>query len=138
MVAFLDAIATNHTSFFREEQHFAFLRDQVVPAAAGAAGPPGRSRCGARPVRRGEEPYTLAITLADALPDGADGVHDAGVGPVDEGAGHGPRRRLQDGSRARTFPLDVLRRHFERGMGAAGRAGARRRRACAGASSSPS
>src|SRR5262245_22398384 len=27
----LDAIATNHTSFFREPRHFEFLRDQVVP-----------------------------------------------------------------------------------------------------------
>src|SRR5690349_13550346 len=30
----LDAIATNHTSFFREAQHFTFLRDEVLPGCA--------------------------------------------------------------------------------------------------------
>ena len=31
MTALLDAITTNHTSFFREPQHFAFLKDTVLP-----------------------------------------------------------------------------------------------------------
>src|SRR5450759_1179217 len=37
----LDAIATNHTSFFRESQHFEFLRDQIAPAFAAEAGSAG-------------------------------------------------------------------------------------------------
>src|SRR5262245_34492993 len=31
LTTLLDAIATNHTSFFREPQHFAFLKDTVLP-----------------------------------------------------------------------------------------------------------
>jgi len=34
ITALLDAIATNHTSFFREPQHFEFLRSTVVPLLA--------------------------------------------------------------------------------------------------------
>src|SRR5262245_53038111 len=61
----LDAIATNHTSFFREPQHFEFLRDQVVPglqARARGAGIDGW--CAASST--GEEAVTIAITLLEA------------------------------------------------------------------------
>jgi chemotaxis protein methyltransferase CheR len=116
MVAFLDAIATNHTSFYREEQHFAYLRDQVLP--------PLLARPGHREVRvwsaacsSGEEPYTLAITLADALPDGADGVH-VFASDLSTKALATARGGVYKLDRVRGIPTDVLRRHFERGMGA--------------------
>ena len=32
LLAMIDALATNHTSFLREPDHFQFLRDQVLPA----------------------------------------------------------------------------------------------------------
>ena len=32
LLAMIDALATNHTSFLREPDHFQFLRDQVIPA----------------------------------------------------------------------------------------------------------
>jgi len=61
----IDALTTNETYFFREPQHFDFLRDTVVPATA---------RVG-RPVRvwsaagsTGEEAYTIAMVLAAAMP----------------------------------------------------------------------
>ena len=40
LVAMIDALATNHTSFLREPDHFEFLRDQVLPGAGHAR--PGR------------------------------------------------------------------------------------------------
>src|SRR5690242_445219 len=39
LTEFLDAIATNHTSFFREKQHFDLVQRQVVPAFAGRGRP---------------------------------------------------------------------------------------------------
>ncbi len=116
MVAFLDAIATNHTSFFREEQHFQYLKDRVLPPLL------------ARPVRReirvwsaacssGEEPYTLAITLADVLPDGVDGVHIF-ASDLSTKALATARGGVYKLDRVRGIPTDILRRHFERGMGA--------------------
>src|SRR5581483_6773916 len=50
--ALLDAIATNHTLFFREEQHFRTLED-VARRRAGSSG---------------EEPYTIAMTLERMAP----------------------------------------------------------------------
>jgi chemotaxis protein methyltransferase CheR len=66
----IDAISTNHTSFFRESHHFEFLRDKILPELA------GRRQAERWPILRvwsaacssGEEPYSLAITLAEVLP----------------------------------------------------------------------
>ena len=66
----IDAISTNHTFFFREEQHFEFLRTVALPELA------ARRRAERWPALRvwsaacssGEEPYSLAITLAETFP----------------------------------------------------------------------
>jgi chemotaxis protein methyltransferase CheR len=66
----LDAITTNHTSFFREPQHFAYLADVVLP--------PLRDRSRVTPIlgwsaacSTGEEPYSIALTAARVLGDDA-------------------------------------------------------------------
>jgi chemotaxis protein methyltransferase CheR len=58
---FIDALATNHTGFLREEDHFSFLRRHY-----------GRGTPRGRPVRfwscacsTGEEPYSIAMTMLD-------------------------------------------------------------------------
>jgi chemotaxis protein methyltransferase CheR len=72
IAAMLDAIATNHTAFFREPQHFEFLAEVVLPAL--------QARRGRLPIlgwtaacSTGEEAYTLAITAFQALGDDAGG-----------------------------------------------------------------
>lgn len=59
----LDLLTTNETYFFREPKHFDFLRTHVLPQAR--AGQPFRVWSAAS--SSGEEPYTLAMTLADSL-----------------------------------------------------------------------
>jgi chemotaxis protein methyltransferase CheR len=66
LTAMLDAITTNHTSFFREPQHFEYLATVVLPPLRDAhrAGPIlGWSAACAT----GEEPYTIAITAAEVF-----------------------------------------------------------------------
>lgn len=59
----LDLLTTNETYFFREPKHFDFLRTQVLPTAK-----PGQVfRLWSAASSSGEEPYTLAMTLADSL-----------------------------------------------------------------------
>lgn len=63
---FINAITTNKTDFFREPQHFAFLRDVVLPAASRAAITRSvRFKAWSAGCSSGEEPYTLAMVLAD-------------------------------------------------------------------------
>lgn len=60
----LDLLTTNETYFFREPKHFDFLRAQVLPQAQ-----PGRTfRLWSAASSSGEEPYSLAMTLAEGLP----------------------------------------------------------------------
>ncbi len=66
LTAMLDAITTNHTSFFREPQHFEYLEHIILPAL--------RDRSGSVPIlgwsaacSTGEEPYSIALTAARVL-----------------------------------------------------------------------
>lgn len=59
----VDLLTTNETFFFREPKHFEFLAQTIVPACANAN--PLRVWSGASST--GEEPYTIAMTLAEAL-----------------------------------------------------------------------
>jgi chemotaxis protein methyltransferase CheR len=70
LTALIDAIATNHTLFFREPQHFAFLASVVLP--------PLRARSERLPIlgwsaacSSGEEPYTIAMTAFEQFGDDA-------------------------------------------------------------------
>ena len=65
LLAMIDALATNHTSFLREPDHFQFLRDQVVPGL-GARDP---IEVWSAACSTGEEVWTLAMLLNEALPN---------------------------------------------------------------------
>ena len=62
----VDALTTNKTDFFREPQHFDFLRQSVLPGLAQANRP---LRFWSAACSSGEEPYSLAIQLFEALPN---------------------------------------------------------------------
>jgi len=65
----IDVVSTHHTAFFRENGHFQFIREQVVPEMLARARPERWStfRAWSAACSSGEEPYSLAITLAEAL-----------------------------------------------------------------------
>ena len=63
--AFINALTTNLTSFFREPHHFPILADH---ARARTGSDASRVWCSASST--GEEPYSIAMTLAEALPSG--------------------------------------------------------------------
>ena len=69
IVNLLDAISTNVTYFFREDKHFNFLADTVIPELKST-----KKRESERKIRlwsagcsTGEEPYSLAITFAENM-----------------------------------------------------------------------
>ncbi len=61
--ALIDVMTTNKTSFFREVDHFHFLREQVLPGLNNQ-----RVRFWSAACSSGEEPYSLAILLREHLP----------------------------------------------------------------------
>lgn len=59
----LDLLTTNETYFFREAKHFDFLRDTILPNWSGDR----PFRVWSAACSSGEEPYTIAMVLAEAL-----------------------------------------------------------------------
>ena len=64
-----NAITTNLTSFFREPHHFQYLREHVLAPRAGNPRTPRRIRIWSAGCSTGEEPYSIAMTVLEALPD---------------------------------------------------------------------
>ena len=65
----IDAISTNHTFFFRENAHFDFVRERIVPEMKQRRTTERWPRflAWSAACSSGEEPYSLAITLQESL-----------------------------------------------------------------------
>ena len=73
MILLLDSISTNFTHFFRENHHFEYLRNQIVPQIKERRGrTQKRIRIWSAGCSSGEEPYSIAITLLESLNPGFD------------------------------------------------------------------
>jgi chemotaxis protein methyltransferase CheR len=64
LAAMIDALATNHTSFLREPDHFTFLREEVLPTLGTRK--PVEVWCAA--CSTGEEVWSLAMVLNESCP----------------------------------------------------------------------
>jgi chemotaxis protein methyltransferase CheR len=106
----LDLLTTNETYFFREPKHFDFMRSQVLPQA-----PPGRTfRLWSAASSSGEEPYSLAMTLANGLPSTPWEIIASDISSrVLETARHGhyPMERVDN------IPKHLLSKHCLKGTG---------------------
>ena len=60
----IDAMTINKTSFFREADHFQFFREHILTEIQDS-----RMRFWSAACSSGEEPYSLAITLRESIPD---------------------------------------------------------------------
>jgi len=69
LVLMLDCISTNKTGFFRENQHFEYLRNTILPELVVNKRAKGEHtfRVWSAGCSSGEEPYTLAIILSEFL-----------------------------------------------------------------------
>jgi chemotaxis protein methyltransferase CheR len=64
LIALIDAVSTNHTFFFREVSHFNFLKNEL---AKGSLSEKRRLRIWCAASSSGEEPYTILMTVHQAL-----------------------------------------------------------------------
>ena len=66
----IDALTTNETSWFRDGEPFRALTDIVLPGLLPTRQAERRLRVWSAACSSGQEPYTLAMVLQDALPPG--------------------------------------------------------------------
>jgi chemotaxis protein methyltransferase CheR len=112
-IAMMDALTTNHTSFFREPAHFAFLRETVLPALRARR----QVSLWSAACATGEEAYSLGMLLLDEV--GARVPNQVRILATDIS-----RQALQTAAegiytaeKLDAVPPDALRRHFLRGSG---------------------
>lgn len=67
----LAALTTNVTRYFREPHHFEHLKSRVLPDLLARARARGRVRIWSAGCSTGQEPYSIALTVLDLLPDAA-------------------------------------------------------------------
>ncbi|GAB4278722.1 MAG: hypothetical protein Kow0065_24730 [Methylomicrobium sp.] len=66
---FINAITTNLTSFFRENHHFEYLKNRVIPELLEVKKSKRIIKAWSAGCSTGEEPYSLAMTLLENIPD---------------------------------------------------------------------
>ena len=106
----IDLLTTNETYFFREPEHFAFLKRTL----ASSAQPERHWRIWSAACSSGEEPYSIAMVLADVLgPDRGEVVASDISQRVLRRAqrGHYPLARVEH------LPQDYLHRFCLKGVG---------------------
>ena len=112
----IDAISTNHTFFFREINHFNFLNQVLLPQfAEGRLGNSRSLKVWSSACSTGEEPYSVAITLAEFLKDRPDVHWDIQCSDISTRVLDFASKAIYDQSRLQHVQADWRRRHFQKG-----------------------
>ncbi|MBH0189470.1 MAG: protein-glutamate O-methyltransferase [Nitrospira sp.] len=109
----LDLISTNKTDFFREPQHFEFLRANILPGLTESR----QIRIWSSACSSGEEPYTIAMTLFEHLQDIAQWDCKILASDLSTRVLAKAAAGVYDQDRFRDVSPDILHRHFLRGQG---------------------
>lgn len=111
----VDVISTNHTQFFREEQHFKWLQTELLPRWREPKRHGEMLRAWSAACSSGEEPYTLAIVLAeffDAAPRWTIHATDISTRVLASA-----QKAVYSEEKLSSVRPELLRRYFQRGAG---------------------
>lgn len=106
----LELITTNETYFFREQKHFDYLQDEILPKLR----PGSNFRVWSAASSTGEEPYSIAMLLKDRCPSEWELLCSDVNRTVVEQAKIG----IYPDMRVKNIPPDYLRRFCRKGVGA--------------------
>ncbi len=109
LIALLDALTTNFTSFLREPAHFDFLRRTIAP------GLKDQIRIWSAACSTGEEPYTIAFSLLEELGTPAASRIHILASDISSRALAAAERGVYEAERFKEFPKDWLSKYLLRG-----------------------
>jgi two-component system CheB/CheR fusion protein len=112
--ALFNTILINVTAFFRDPPAWDYLREEVVPSILAERGPGDPIRVWSAGCASGQEAYTLAMILAEALgPDEFRQRVKIYATDVDEEALAEARAAAYDAKAVESVPAELLDRYFE-------------------------
>jgi two-component system CheB/CheR fusion protein len=112
--ALFNTILINVTAFFRDPEAWDFIRDDVIPRLLAERSPTDPVRVWSAGCASGQEAYTLAMLLADALgPDDFRQRVKIYATDVDEEALAEARTATFDARAVESVPPDLLTKYFE-------------------------
>lgn len=115
LVNMIDSLSTNLTNFFRESNHFDRLTEIVKEKAL--AKKQLRFRVWSAGCSTGEEPYTLAIVLREALGDDRNDDIKIMATDISTRVLKTAMAGIYDENKVRNIPQPLLRKYFLRGTG---------------------
>jgi chemotaxis protein methyltransferase CheR len=110
----VEALTTNETSWFRDGDPFTALTSTVMPALLAARGPNERLQIWSAACSSGQEPYTIAMLLEDAIPNAASRVSITATDLSREMVERTKAGRFTQLEVNRGLPAPMLVRHFTR------------------------
>lgn len=114
----IDRISTNHTHFFRETKHFDFLGEKLLPQWRADARSRGAAfRVWSAASSTGEEPYTIAIHLAENLAPAESRAWEIEATDISTRVLDIARKGVYDTDRLSGMSPELVRRHFQKGLG---------------------
>lgn len=109
----LSIMTTNFTRFFRENHHFEFLSANLLPTLLKQAKSGRRIRIWSAGCSDGQEPYSIALTLLEAMPDIGNLDVKILATDIDPKILAKAKSGTYDKSVAETVPAALLKRWFE-------------------------
>ncbi|MCM5703744.1 CheR family methyltransferase [Larsenimonas salina] len=108
---FVNSLTTNLTSFFREMHHFPLLSEHALKKKS-----QGQFKVWCSAASTGEEPYSIAITLRDAL--GMNASASLVATDIDTSALAKARAGVYSDNQVSKISQEQLRKYFQKGKGA--------------------
>ena len=107
--AMVDILTTNKTNFFRESEHLDYLRNEIITGLEN-----DQMRIWSAGCSSGEEPYSIAITLCEAIPDIGNRDIKILATDISDRMMERARQGLYDEETLKGMPVQLKRKYFQK------------------------
>ena len=119
LVQMINVVSTNFTSFFRENSHFDLVAGRVLPEMTASKRRNREITLWSSACSSGEEPYTLAMVVADYLERHPDWNYRILATDISTKVLAQAERGVYANDRITKVPPAFLKRYFQKGVGSA-------------------